>query len=146
VQVRAGQLYIADGTVTTFGIFAQTYGRFEIRCRVTGLHPGARLLPVSLGLPAIDIFAVDAAAPAKIYFANHWGTEQTERSFGDSFPAPDLSAAFHVISIEWNRDKITWFLDGKARFESVDGVPRQPMFLALSGSLDVDYVRVYQRR
>jgi beta-glucanase (GH16 family) len=150
VEVSGGQLHIgARSTVTTFGIFSQTYGRFEIRCKVAagrGVRSRFRLLPLSLGLPAIDVFEVDGGAPSKVFFANHWGTEQTERAFGDSFTAPDLSAAFHVIAVEWNPDKIAWFIDGKKRFESVDGVPRQPMFLAIEQAIDVDYIRVYQRR
>ena len=101
-------------------------------------------------------------------FANDWGTEQTRRSFGDSFPAPDLSAGFHTIAIEWDQDKILWSIDGKDKFQSLDGVPRQSMFLALelavgggAGSLssrtpdastpfpasfDIDYIRVYQHK
>src|SRR5579863_9478904 len=84
-----------SGIVTTFGTFAQTYGRFEIRCRVPagqGLRSGFALYPVPLGpLPKIDVLGVSGNAPATISFGNYWGTEQTERSFGDSFPGPDLS-------------------------------------------------------
>jgi beta-glucanase (GH16 family) len=159
VALSGGQLHIVarasmPGIATTFGTFAQTYGRFEIRCKVPavrGLHSRFRLLPVPFGpLPEIDVFETDGGAPSRVSFANHWGTEQTERSFGDAFSAPDLSAAFHVIAVEWDRDKISWFIDGKKRFESVDGVPRQPMFLAVElsggdGSLDIDYIRVYRR-
>ncbi len=166
VEVSGGQLHITahpgkPNMVTTFGIFAQTYGRFEVRCRIPagrGLRSRFRLLPVPLGpLPEIDVFETEGSAPAKVFFGNKWGTEQTERSFGDSFAAPDLSAAFHVIAVEWDPDRIAWFVDGKKRFESVDGVPRQAMFPALDlaaagstglspASFDVDYIRVYQRR
>ena len=162
VTVSGGQLHIAvSGIVTTFGLFSQTYGRFEIRCRVpagSGLRPRFQLLPIPLGpLPAIDVFETTSSAPSKVFFANHWGTEQAERSFGDTFTGPDLSTGFHTVSIEWDRDKITWFIDGKEKFQSVDGIPRQPMYmlidLAVRGpdattkfpaSFDIDYIRVYQ--
>jgi beta-glucanase (GH16 family) len=160
VAVSGGQLHIAgSGIVSTFGLFSQTYGRFEIRCRVPsgpGLRPGFKLLPVPLGpLPAIDVFEITGNDPSKVFFANHWGTEQTERSFGDSFTGPDLSSGFHTLSIEWDRDKITWFIDGKEKFRSVDGIPRQPMYLLIElavrgadarvpASFDIDYIRVYQ--
>jgi beta-glucanase (GH16 family) len=161
VSVTGGQLHIAaSGVISTFGLFSQTFGRFEIRCRIPtgpGLRPGFRLLPVPLGrLPRIDVFETTGGAPSKVYFANRWGTEQTERSFGDSFTGPDFSTGFHTISAEWDRDRITWFIDGNEKFQSIDGVPRQPMFLlidlpaggsqALTGSFDIDYIRVYQRR
>lgn len=161
-----------SGIVTTFGTFAQMYGRFEIRCRVApgkGLRSVFSLFPVPLGpLPEIDIFEVAGSAPSSISFANNWGTEQTERSFGDSFPGPDLSTGFHTIAIEWDADKIVWFLDGKETLRSVDGIPRQPLFLLLDlpvgggpgsaltrtpdqstrfpASFDIDYIRAYKHR
>jgi beta-glucanase (GH16 family) len=177
VAVSGGQLHIIarrkdseyiSGLVSTFGLFSQTYGRFEIRCRVPtgqGLRAGFQLFPVALGpLPEIDVFETTGSAPSKVFFANRWGTEQTERSFGDSFTGPDLSTGFHTLSIEWDRDRITWFIDGKEKFQSVDGVPRQPMYmlvdLAVGGrlahqpdastrfpaSFDIDYIRVYQKK
>jgi beta-glucanase (GH16 family) len=161
-----------SGIVTTLGTFAQLYGRFEIRCKVPagrGLRSTFSLFPVPLGsLPEIDIFEVPGSAPSSISFANNWGTEQTERSFGDSFTSPDLSIGFHTIAIEWDADKISWFLDGKEKFSSVDGIPHQAMFLLLDlavgggpdsaltrtpdqstrfpASFDIDYVHVYKRK
>jgi beta-glucanase (GH16 family) len=156
-----------SGIISTYGRFAQTYGRFEIRCRVPagrGLRAGFWLLPVPLGpLPEIDVFESAGSPPSKVFFANRWGTEQTERSFGDSFTGPDLSSGFHIIAVEWDRDRITWFIDGKEKFQSVDGIPRQQMYMlidlavggriarspdastALPASFDIDYIRVYQR-
>ena len=149
--VSAGQAHLAPGAaIATFGLFSQTYGRFEIRCKVaagSGVKSGFHLLPVPLAaLPSIDVFTFAGAEPRKIFFANHWGTEQTERSYGDSFDGPDLSGDFHVIAVEWDAGKVVWSLDGKERFRSDDGVPGQKMFLLIEaegGTLDVDYVRVY---
>jgi beta-glucanase (GH16 family) len=175
VEVGGGQLHIlarakegeyTSGIISTFGIFSQTYGRFEIRCRIPagrGLRPGFLLLPVPLGpLPEIDVFEAIGSPPSKVFFANRWGTEQTERSFGDSFTGPDLSTGFHILAIEWDRDRIAWFIDGKEKFQSVDGIPRQPMYLLIDlavggrlarqpdasttfpASFDIDYIRVFQ--
>ncbi len=104
-----------SGVISTFGTFSQTYGRFEIRCRVPagrGLRSGFLLLPVPLApLPEIDVFQTIGSSPSKVFFANRWGTEQTERSFGDSFTGPDLSGGFHTFSIEWGRDRIQLVFD-----------------------------------
>jgi hypothetical protein len=160
-DVSGGQLHIpVAGAVSTFGLFSQTFGRFEIRCRIPagrGLRPGFVLLPIPFGsLPGIDVFKTTGSSPSKISFANRWGTEQTERSFGDSFTGPDLSTAFHTISVEWDRDRIVWLIDGKEKFQSIDGVPRQPMYMLIDlavasqleapASFDIDYIRVYQRK
>lgn len=161
-----------SGTASTFGTFAQQYGRFEIRCRVPagrGLHSTFALYPVPLGpVPEIEVFDVPGNSPTTISFANRWGTEQTERSYEDSFTGPDLSNGFHIVTVEWDAEKIVWSVDGKEMFRSVDGMPRQPMFLLLdlavgsgTGSLaerfpdestvfpasfDIDYIRVYKHK
>lgn len=177
VQVNGGMLHILaargragdyiSGIVTTFGVFQQTYGRFEVRCRIPagrGLRPGFFLMPVPAGsLPTIEVFQAIGSAPTKAYFTNRWGSEQTERSYGESFAVPDLSRGFHTIALEWERDSLRWFVDGKEKFQSADGVPRQPMYLMLDlgvggkmanlpddatafpASFDIDSVHVYQR-
>jgi len=147
-EVSGGQLHLASGVISTYGVFAQMYGRYEIRCRIPsgrGLRATFELMPVPQGdLPRIEIFQAAGNTPTKISFANRWGTEQTERSFFDSFAVSDLSEGFHTIAMEWERDHIIWSVDGKDKFQSADGVPRQQMYLQLDGSFDIDYIRVYQ--
>ncbi len=149
-----GALHLAGkpGMVTTYGKFAQTYGLFEVRCRMPEAAKGRvwiRLLPIPAGrLPSIEV----THGAGKTVFENHWGTEQTERSYGDAVPVPEMAAGFHVIAIEWERDHVAWLVDGKTRLRSVDGVPQQPMYVSVevsgdsSAVLDVEYVRVYRRK
>jgi beta-glucanase (GH16 family) len=156
-----------SGIITSYGSFAQMYGRFEIRCRIPGgrgLEPVFRLLPVPSGeFPSINVFDAIGSEPTKALFGNRWGDEKTERSFTGAYNVADLSADFHVVAVEWDKDKIVWFVDGKERFRSTDGVPHQPMYLAVGlviGGLQakypdettrfparftIDYIRVYQR-
>jgi beta-glucanase (GH16 family) len=169
VTVSGGQLHIVArtglarpefaGIVTTFGIFAQMYGRFEIRFRMPAGHgprTGFALWPVPSGsLPRIDI--LETSDPRSVRLTNYWGNEQALRTYGDAFNVADLSNGFHTVTLEWEPGKITWFVDGKKTFESTDGVPHQPMYLIidlggdpaadtnLPASLDIDYVRVYKR-
>jgi beta-glucanase (GH16 family) len=138
--VSNGELHLKAGqAMTTFGHFSQVYGRVDIRLRLP-LVAGARfrLLPAKLAaFPSIDVFRADGN---KIAFGNIWGDARTERSFGDSFAAPP--AGMHVITAEWEHAKIKWSIDGKEKIEAIDGIPDQPMFLALDGPMDVDYIRV----
>ncbi len=155
-----------SGIITSYGSFAQTYGRFEIRCRMPagkGLEAKFWLLPVPSGdIPSIDVYDAIGSEPTRALFGNLWGDVKTQRSFRGSWAVPDLSADFHTFAIDWDRDSIVWFVDGKQRFRSTDGVPQQPMYLAISLALgsvqakypdsatrfpavfDIDYVRVYQ--
>jgi beta-glucanase (GH16 family) len=164
-----GRLRIfTSGTMTTVGLFAQTYGRFEIRCRFPqgpGLEAKFSLEPVPTGeLPSIDVVNVFGGDPDTARFANHWGDEMTERSYSGSWAIGKPVDEFHVYAVEWDAQKIVWFIDGRERFRSIEGMPRQPMYLALSlavggevarapreetqfpASFDIDYVRIYKKR
>jgi beta-glucanase (GH16 family) len=134
----------ASGVLSTYGIFAQAFGRFEIRCKLSGGKSSFRLMPLPLApLPMIEVFSASAASPTQVSFGNYWGTEQTRRAYGDAFPAPNLSTGFHVITLDWQPDHISWLLDGKEKFRSDEGIPQQSMYLLLDITGDIDYIRVY---
>jgi beta-glucanase (GH16 family) len=177
VEISGGQCHIfarrnatgyTSGILTTFDTFAQTYGRFEIRFRIPagrGLEPLLQLLPVPTGdMPSIDVMNAIGSEPTKALFANHWGDARADREYTGSYQVADLSAGFHIVSVEWNEDEIAWSVDGADRFHSYDGVPHQPLYLAVSlgvgtakagepdnqtkfpAALDIDYIRVFARR
>jgi len=157
-----------SGFLATWGSFAQTYGRFEIRCRMPaakGLEPKFWLLPLSGGdVPSIDVFDAIGSEPSRALFANRWGDDRTERSYSGGWSGPDFSGDFHTFAVEWDANAIVWTVDGKERFRASEGVPHQPLFLAISmpvgglvahypdnatpfpATFSVDYVRVYRRK
>ena len=178
ITVSAGQAMISarheggeppftSGVMTTRGTFAQMYGRFEVRLRIAegrGLETRVQLLPVSLKtLPAIDILDALGAEPGSARFENRWGDEKTERAFGDTWAGPSLAEGFHTVAVEWDAGSIVWLVDGRKRFESTEGVPREPMYMALSLAVGgrrakvpgpevhfpavfiLDYIRVYRK-
>jgi hypothetical protein len=149
-EVKGGVLRLAakPGLVTTYGKFAQTYGLFEVRCRIpdsAAARVAVRLLPIPSGnLPSIHV----SSAGGWTTFENHWGTEQTERSYGD---AVAVAPGRHTLAIDWERDHISWLVDGKEKMRSIDGVPRQPLYVTIEASGDraaafeVESVRVYRK-
>jgi beta-glucanase (GH16 family) len=177
VEISGGECHIfarrtaagyTSAILTTFDTFAQTYGRFEIRFRIPagrGLEPLFQLLPVPTGdTPSIDVMNATGGEPSKALFANHWGDAHADRDYTGSYQVADLSVGFHIITVEWNEDEIAWSVDGADRFHSYDGVPHQPLYLAVSlgvgtvkagepdsqtkfpAALDIDYIRVFARR
>ncbi len=177
IGISGGQCHIlarrvadgyTSGILTTFDTFAQTYGRFEIRFRIPagrGLEPLFQLLPVPTGdTPSIDVMNAIGISPSKALFANHWGDARSDRDYAGSYQVSDLSVGFHIVAVEWNEDEIAWNVDGVDRFHSYDGVPHQPLYLAVSlgvgtvkagepdsqtrfpAALDIDYIRVFARR
>ncbi len=167
ISARRTRTGYTSGMVTTYDTFAQTHGRFEIRFRIPagrGLEPLFQLLPVPKGdTPSITVMNAIGSEPSKALFANRWGDARADRDYTGSYQVADLSAGFHIVAVEWTVDEITWIVDGVDRFHSFDGVPQQPMYLAVSlgvgteksgepdaqtkfpAVLDIDYIRVYAR-
>jgi len=48
-----------------------------------------------------------------------------------SMPTGTFDSGFHTFSVEWRRDGIKWFLDGKPYFETTKFVPQQPMAIII---------------
>ena len=125
-----------SGIITTFGTFAQTYGRFEIRFRMPagrGLEPLFRLMPIPNGeTPSITVMNAIGSDPALALFDNRWGDPRGDREYSGSYKVANLSMGFHIVAVEWDEEKIVWTVDGIERFQSFEGVPHQPMYLAVS--------------
>jgi len=163
-QPEGGMPY-SSGMVTSWDHFAQTYGWFEIRCRVPagkGMWPAFWLLPAHGGWPPeIDVLEILGHEPDKVYMTNHW-FDNGHQSHGESWTGPDFSASFHTFAVDWEPGTIVWYVDGVERARSTAGVPSEPMFvlanLAVGGdwpgmpdstthfpaSMDIDYIRVYR--
>lgn len=147
--------------------FAFKYGFAEMRGRVPagrGLLPAFWMLPTDhRSQPEIDIMEVLGDEPTVLYTNIHYG----ELGSGDPLGivrTPDLSADWHVFGVDWEPERIVWYLDGKevARYEG-GTIPDQSMYLlvdvAVGGNwpgppdgstrwpadMLVDYVRVWKR-
>ncbi|MBI2717361.1 MAG: glycoside hydrolase family 16 protein [Rhizobiales bacterium] len=148
-----------------------TYGYFEIRAKVPagkGLWPAVWLLPSNRkSRPEIDIMEVLGHATDRLEMHLQYdNANQQKRSAGFSAKVPDLSADWRVYGLDWQRDKIVWYLDGveKWRFTTARYVPQEPMYLLINLAVGgtwpgapnaatkfpadflVDYVKVWQRR
>jgi len=159
-----------SGMATTFGKFHQQYGRFEARCKVpkgNGLWPAFWMLPIPLDWPPeIDVMEILGKNTNEVHLTNHWARADGKYGSEDnsqSWTGPDFSADFHTFAVEWDAEKIVWFVDGVERHRSSKNIPHQPMFLlvnlALGGkwagnpdkhtpfpsSFEIDYIRVYER-
>ncbi|MDF1825440.1 MAG: glycoside hydrolase family 16 protein [Verrucomicrobiales bacterium] len=159
-----------SGMMTTYRKFSQTFGKFEMRCRVPrgqGLWPAIWLLPDPLAWPPeIDILEILGHETDRVYLSNHW--IDPDNPDGDSgsqtgeYKGPDFSEDFHTFGVEWESGEIRWYVDGVLRHKALKNVPEEPMYilvnLAVGGwaeapdastvfpaVLEIDYVRVWER-
>lgn len=167
----------------TQGKFEHLYGRYEIRMRLPfgqGIWPAFWMMgvdPNNVGWPArgeIDVMENIGREPDTIHGTLHG----PGYSAGNSIGAPSKLAKgqrfaddYHVFAIEWEKDAIRWYVDGKLyQTRTPSDLPKgakwvydHPFFLLLNlavggqwpgnpdatttfpQTMKVDYVRVYDR-
>ncbi|MDQ6812669.1 MAG: family 16 glycosylhydrolase [Bacteroidota bacterium] len=180
---RLGSNAYTSARLTTKGKVKFTYGKIEIRAKLPatkGIWPALWMLGNNIdqvSWPAcgeIDITEqINKETPARVYGTAHWGTNSsTHLQAGGNYTLSSgyFSDDFHIYSIEWESDKIQWFVDGIMYYRLVKGQvtgginPFDADFflimnVAVGGSwpgnpdatsvfpqkMLVDYVRVYQK-
>jgi beta-glucanase (GH16 family) len=155
------------------------YGRIETRIKVpagAGLWPAFWSLGTNIGdvgwpqSGEIDIMEFVGRVPNEIFGTIHGPGYSGGASFGDTYDfGVPVSDSFHTFAIEWQPDRIDWFVDGILYHSATPAsvAPNQwafnhPFYLILNlavggnfgGPVDpnvvfpramlVDYVRVYQ--
>lgn len=156
------------------------YGRFEIKAKVpagTGTWPAIWMLPTDWeygGWPSsgeIDIMEYVGYQPNTIHQSVHTQTynHQSGTEITKSSNVETAEEEFHLYAMEWNENKIDFFVDGRLRltFENEGTWQKWPfdkrfhmlLNIAIGGDwggvqgvddsifpvqMEVDYVRVYQ--
>jgi beta-glucanase (GH16 family) len=183
-------IFVSNGTVTikalnnagsytsarikTQGKVNLQYGRIDVRAKLPygqGIWPAIWMLGekiTSVNWPAcgeIDIMELVGHEPQKVHGTVHYSNDGYKNSTGStSLTSGDFSDQFHVFTIIWEKNKITWYVDNKSfkTFETTVATFNNPFFFILNvavggnwpGSPDVstsfpqemvvDYVRVFQ--
>jgi beta-glucanase (GH16 family) len=154
------------GMVNSRHAFEQSQGYFEARIRAPrgkGYWPAFWLLSGNSWPPEIDIFEMQGRDTRLIHFANHFGTYEKNSQVANTWYGPDFASDFHLFAIEWDANKINWFVDNTLIFSSSKHVPKDKMYVVISSGigaewsgyadettpdvsyLETDYVRVYKR-
>jgi len=122
----AGQPFVS-GVLTTERSFAQQYGRFEAVAQVPdgqGLWSALWLLPsfdtwpegVAV-LPEIDIMEHLGHEPRTLHTTLHTNQSGALTSHGkDSDAGVDLADDFHLYSVVWTPETVSWYLDREPLF------------------------------
>jgi beta-glucanase (GH16 family) len=170
-----------SASVTTRGIAAWRYGRVEVRAKLPGgrgMWPAIWMLgnDRSAGWPAcgeIDIMEYVGFEPDTIHGTVHTASYNHVKGTqkGSTIRASEPDQQFHVYAIEWDSDKIDFFVDDQKYFTfknektGKDVWPfDQPHYLILNAAIggswggakgidekifptryEIDYVRIYQK-
>jgi len=151
------------GAITT-RFFSQEYGFFEAKIRygaATGLNNAFWLYSVNkAGVEPFEIDINEGHYTANIQMTLHNLKASTQVQSIIAEPA-DLSGDYHVYAIEWNKDEIIWYFDGKQVWKTPNtcangqaGIHISTAVLPSTGavtddldgtSMKVQWVRVYSR-
>lgn len=113
----------SSGRMTTRAKKQFTFGRIDIRAKLPvgkGIWPALWTLGANIGevsWPAcgeIDIMELIGTYPSRVYGTMHWkpvSGASINKGGSIDLPSGDFSKAFHVFSIIWEKDKISWLLD-----------------------------------
>ncbi|MCM3882878.1 family 16 glycosylhydrolase [Frankia sp. R82] len=120
----------------------------------------------------MDVFEIPGNNPSEYHFTAHWGGGGGECGHPCSpqqATISDASAGWHVFGLDWEPDGLTWYVDGKkmGRTVSDPGAVKNTPFYVIANfsvggswgplgggvdastpfpaSMDIDYLRVYQR-
>ncbi|MBW6490694.1 MAG: glycoside hydrolase family 16 protein [Lentimicrobium sp.] len=176
--IRSGNSF-TSARINTKGLFSQKYGRFEARLKTPygpGLWPAFWMLGTSIetvpwpGCGEIDIMELRGQEPHIIHGTIHGPGYSGGNPITKSYALNNdrFDADFHLYAIEWDKDKIDFFVDDYLyqRIERSDvpgeWVYDEPFFILLNVAVGgnyvgfptaqtpfpqkmvVDYVRVYQ--
>ncbi|WP_421381593.1 glycoside hydrolase family 16 protein [Bacillus salacetis] len=163
--------HYTSGAVTTEDTLEFTYGKIDIRAKIPkgqGMFPAFWLVNSNGGtwLPEIDMMENIGQKPNELFYVVHWENEEQGKMkdhYQHISEDTDFSADYHNYGLVWEKDKITWTLDGKEIFETEEFSPDTPLYLYLNTAVGgnwpgypdpndsfpkemlIDYVRVYQK-
>ena len=141
-----------SGEVNTYNRYSFTYGRVDIRAKLPsgqGIWPAFWLLTSNCrmypsansgctvtpaqGYGEIDIMEMLGQNPHYMYMTNHFGYYPGQNlSHQCTYTGPDYSADYHIYSMDWEPNSLTWLIDGIPHCRQTDGVPNGPMFLVMN--------------
>jgi beta-glucanase (GH16 family) len=111
-------LTYTSGLMTTYKLFSQLYGYFQITAKLptgTGFGSAFWMLPTDgAQLSELDVMEELGSSPSTIYETSHHvqGTSNVQTGFVTDVPT--ASTGFNTYGVDWEKDTITWYIDGVA--------------------------------
>ena len=169
-QKSNGKQY-TSGMISSYKSFAFQYGYVEMRAKIpkgNGLWPNFWMLPKDKTWPPeLDIAEFVGSNPTNVHMSLHYddGKGHTNSTgWWGGKEGMDFSKGYHTYAVQWEPDKIIWYVDGVERRRYTGAmIPNKPMYVVANlpvapawtvppdsstpfpSTFDIDYIKVWQR-
>lgn len=141
----------SSGMVRSRGRFQQTFGKFEIRCRMPS-QPGWWVAfwlmcdsQGNIGDSGEDGTEIDIMEgfgwTERIGHALHWdGYGAAHQSSGFAQEIPGILEGFHTFTLEWDENEYVFLVDGLETWRSAaGGVSKVPEYIKITGEISAEF-------
>lgn len=157
-----------SGMISSHDKFSFSYGYVEMRAKVpkgNGFWPTFWLLSQKKSWPPeLDIAEFVGSNTKNVHMTIHYDEGGHKSSSGYWGGGEDFSNDYHTYAVQWEPDKIIWYVDGVERRRYTGaGIPQSSMYVVatlalgaawtvppdsstpLPNTFDIDYIKVWQR-
>lgn len=148
--------------INTGDKFRQQYGMFEAKVRIGYAYPLVQAFQLSSDYktPVISIVNYGESKNSRKFSAGAFVPVNNDSNGNKtSVAGRNLGGKFHLFTLLWDKNEITWKINGITYKKEKKFIPQVPLFLnfypSIQGSIDskrfpvsmdIDWVRVYQRK
>ncbi len=138
-SVKTGGLYSWDSFNTKYGYFEAS---IKVPPKGYKYWPAFWLTSLESWPPEIDIFELMGSDSSYFTMTLHWlGSKNKHQQKGRrlKFPGTDfLSKDYHLYAVDWQQDKITWYIDNLPVYTLTNHIPELDMFILLNNNYTGD--------
>lgn len=124
--------------------YSYKYGNFKFSIEIAegkGLFPAIWLLPDNgYSLPEIDIFEMIGSDPYLFYGVIHFKESGVQKS--DYFKHKVINKNQYSISLQWNKEKLAWYIDDEEIYTTAQGVPQEHMYVIINQAIGGNWAGV----
>lgn len=129
-----------SGLISTGQSHRQLYGKIEAKVKVDHVHPvrHAFWMVGEQMAPQIDIFRFEDKNAKSLTSGLQVINGQGPKLLAKTIKGANFESDYYIYSLEWTKDKLTWFINGVKVNEQTNNVPDKPMYLVFSSHVTDD--------
>ena len=149
----------SSALISTGQSHRQLFGKFEAKVKIDHTHPvnHAFWMVGEKMAPQIDIFRFKDKSAKTFKAGIQVMNENGPKIIDKTIKGAAFDSDYYVYSLVWDKDKITWFINGVKVNEQTNNIPKDPMYIIFSShitdevknlnkptNMHIEWVKCYQ--